>query len=88
MKRVTKAAVQPWLEWAKDYGEIESFELSEDQKKWSIKLREGVTTSGLPAMLGYETAAIELELAHREALMLGYGLAAAGSSSTRPRMPT
>jgi hypothetical protein len=84
--RVTDDAVDHWLVWARNYGEIESYKkIAERGRKWLVKMPEGVTITASGMELGFLERNLvpdEIVLTNREALVFGMGLAAGGSRPT------
>jgi hypothetical protein len=82
--RVTDEIVRGFLTWAKNYGEIESYErIASAGRKWRITLPTIATASGAPAddLTNYGSARVvpaEFVMTSREAVAFGYGLAVAG----------
>lgn len=92
MTRVTDDLVHGFLVWARNYGEIESFErISERGRKWKIRLAAPVAAKGndtpdiLDRMFGGAKRWVpqEFVLTSREALTFGYGCAVAGQREAR-----
>jgi hypothetical protein len=83
--RVTDENVREWLVWARNYGEIESFEIaiaSKSGRKWLIRLPPGITVTASnsePGILERRIVPNELMMTNREALAFGMGLAIAGA---------
>lgn len=81
--RATDKDVRSWLVWARNYGEIASFEITAATgRKWLIRLPDGATITASnrePGMLERRIVPGEFVLTSREALAFGMGLAIAGA---------
>jgi hypothetical protein len=82
--RVSDELVRRFLTWARNYGEIESFEqVTQAGRKWLVRLPKGTTVTVDGSEVGWLTGADgivpdEMVLTSREALVFGYGLAIGG----------
>lgn len=88
--RVKDSDVEHALAWARNYKEIESFELVRGQgpRKWVIKFPPGpeFTVSGMEAgFIERHVVPTELALTSREALAFCYGLCLRGSRHSESR---
>lgn len=83
--RVDDYEVDRYLVWARNYGEIESYErVAGKGRKWLIRLPAvaPVTASGMePGWSERSIVPQEFVLTSREALAFGFGLAVAGARS-------
>lgn len=89
--RVTDDMVRDFLIWAKNYGEIASYQkIADSGRKWKIVLPEVVEASNFHNALSIinivtpeRLVPVEIVLTSREALVFGYGLAVAGARGSR-----
>lgn len=87
--RVSDDTVVSYLNWARNYGEIQSFsQIAKRGRKWLVIMPEGVTFTKDGGDVGVLTGQDgivpdELVLTSREALVFGYGLAVAGARVPR-----
>lgn len=87
--RVTDEHVRGFLVWARNYGEIESYErVANSGRKWRITLPAIATASGAESdsITNYGQGRIvpaSFVLTSREAVAFGYGLAVAGAREPR-----
>lgn len=82
--RVTDEMVRRWLRWARNYGEIESFERVKGG--WLVRCRQGIPRTGVEPLFGLREEDLvpsELLLRPKEALAFAYGLALGGNSRDR-----
>jgi hypothetical protein len=92
MNRVTDGMVRDYLVWARNYGEIESFEkIAPGGRCWKITLPavcrahggDGPLLGGMWEDRPHKVVPREFVLTAREALAFGYGVAVGGASERR-----
>lgn len=87
--RVRNYDVEHCLMWARNYKEIDNFELLPGgPRKWRITMPDGppITVSGMePGFIERQVVPTELVLTSREALTFCYGLALRGARHSESR---
>jgi hypothetical protein len=83
--RVTDDLVRAWLQWARNFEEIESWEqIAARGRKWLVKVPPGIRKGrqDLPLHLWFDREGVvptELVLSSREALLFALGCAVGGA---------
>lgn len=88
--RVTEAVLRSWLNWARNYGEIESFRsIAPRGRRWLIHVHSGITHNGYPlsdGLMGHRAENVVTErllFTSREAMAFAMGCAVGGAARAR-----